>query len=58
MEILLCILRDLADVGRSCFFIAAIIVTSEIVTGASNAINSFTYPKLIASFSFFETMRK
>jgi hypothetical protein len=53
MEILLCILRGLADVGRSCFFIATTIVTCETVIGASNAINSFTYKKLIAPFSFF-----
>lgn len=53
MEILLCILRGLADVGRSCFFIAATIVTCEIVTSTSNAINSFAYQELIVPFSFF-----
>ncbi len=40
MEILLCILWDLADVGRSCFFIAATIVTFEIITDTSNVTNS------------------
>lgn|GEM_PF-1347553 len=36
MEILLCILWDLADVGRSCFFISTEIINSGIIADSDD----------------------